>query len=185
MKNLQTMKQSVQKGFTLIELMIVVAIIGILAALAIPAYTDYTIKSRVSEGASLSGAAKTAIEVYWSENGTMQYSGTGTVIESADVDHNPGSAKYVSTASIVDNGAGSPVILIEMRSGTTKLGDLANATPPGADTGCYVIFPSRSSGSNIEWAIQPNVDFTNGGAACNSIATNAVAPVPSKYRPKE
>jgi type IV pilus assembly protein PilA len=50
-----------QKGFTLIELMIVVAIIGILAALAIPAYQDYTVRSKVSEGLSLASSAKIAI----------------------------------------------------------------------------------------------------------------------------
>ncbi|ORU91602.1 MAG: hypothetical protein A6F70_00565 [Cycloclasticus sp. symbiont of Bathymodiolus heckerae] len=71
MKNLQTIKQSVQKGFTLIELMIVVAIIGILAALAIPAYSDYTIKAKVSEAASLTGAMKAAVEIYYSENGVL------------------------------------------------------------------------------------------------------------------
>ena len=58
-------------GFTLIELMIVVAIIGILAAIAVPAYQDYTIRSRVSEGASLAGAAKTAVDVYFSETGSL------------------------------------------------------------------------------------------------------------------
>jgi type IV pilus assembly protein PilA len=55
------MKRTLQKGFTLIELMIVVAIIGILAAVALPAYQDYTIRAKVTEGLSLAGAAKVAV----------------------------------------------------------------------------------------------------------------------------
>ncbi len=61
--------RKVQQGFTLIELMIVVAIIGILAAIAIPAYQDYTIRAQVSEGMTLAAAAKTAISESFSDKG--------------------------------------------------------------------------------------------------------------------
>ena len=59
--------KAMQKGFTLIELMIVVAIIGILAAVAIPAYQDYTIKAKVTEGVNLSAPARTALSIACSE----------------------------------------------------------------------------------------------------------------------
>jgi type IV pilus assembly protein PilA len=64
------MKQ-IQKGFTLIELMIVVAIIGILAAIALPAYQDYTIRTQVSEGMTLGSGAKTAIAEYFDNHGAF------------------------------------------------------------------------------------------------------------------
>lgn len=60
-----------QQGFTLIELMIVVAIIAILAAIAIPAYQDYLVRAQVSEGAVLADGAKTAITEYYSNKGTF------------------------------------------------------------------------------------------------------------------
>ena len=59
-----------QKGFTLIELMIVIAIIGILAAIALPAYQDYTVRSQVSEGLSLSAGLKTSVADFYSSKGT-------------------------------------------------------------------------------------------------------------------
>ena len=60
-----------QQGFTLIELMIVVAIIGILAAIAIPAYQDYTVRAKVTEGISAVNAARASVSEYWSTTNTF------------------------------------------------------------------------------------------------------------------
>ncbi|PTU30785.1 pilin [Stenotrophobium rhamnosiphilum] len=65
------MKKNMQKGFTLIELMIVIAIIGILAAIAIPAYQDYVIRSQVSEALSLADGSKTAVAEFYSNTGEL------------------------------------------------------------------------------------------------------------------
>ena len=68
---MHTLKQQAQKGFTLIELMIVIAIIAILAAFAIPAYQDYTKRTYVAEGLTLASSAKLAISEYFAVNGTF------------------------------------------------------------------------------------------------------------------
>ncbi len=86
------MKNQFQKGFTLIELMIVVAIIGILAAVGLPAYQDYTIRAQVSEGPVLSGGLKTAISEYYSDRGQWPASNTTLGISAV-------SGSYVSSVT--------------------------------------------------------------------------------------
>jgi type IV pilus assembly protein PilA len=74
--SMKTMKSKAQAGFTLIELMIVVAIIGILAAIALPAYQDYTKRSHVSEGLSLAGSAKLAATEFYADRGAWPTTNT-------------------------------------------------------------------------------------------------------------
>lgn len=103
--------KKVQQGFTLIELMIVVAIIGILAAVAIPAYQDYTIRAKVTEGLSLAGAAKTAVAETYSSKGAPPTSNA--------------SAGIATNTSIVGNNVSQVTIsgrgIISIKYGT-KLG---------------------------------------------------------------
>jgi type IV pilus assembly protein PilA len=97
------MMKQVQKGFTLIELMIVVAIIGILAAIAIPAYQDYTIRSQVTEGLNLASAVKTAVAETYANNGVWPVDLVAAGIVAADgTTATPPTGKYVSGVTITN-----------------------------------------------------------------------------------
>ena len=91
-----------QQGFTLIELMIVVAIIGILAAIAIPAYQDYTIRAQVSEGINLASGAKAAIAEYFMDSGVLPITNAEAGLEAAaNITGNYASSVTVGAAGMV------------------------------------------------------------------------------------
>ena len=103
--------KKVQQGFTLIELMIVVAIIGILAAVAIPAYQDYTIRARVTEGLSLASAGKTAVSEYFASNGTLPGANTtaGMALSTSITGNNVRTVAVVSGGDITVTFSGNPI----------------------------------------------------------------------------
>ena len=110
MKNIQTMPKKAQ-GFTLIELMIVVAIIGILAAVALPAYQDYTVRARVSEGLALSAAAKLAVAETVQDEGQDDF---GTLDQAATGYDLASPTKYVSDITI---GASGVITITSVNTG--------------------------------------------------------------------
>ena len=135
MKNIQK-----QKGFTLIELMIVVTIIGILASIAVPVYRDYTIRTRVGECASIYGTLKTEISVLYSENGTMPLLLSDLAVPGR-VPQTPASYEgdYVFGMDVI-NGDVVCMLKTDVLLGTAS--------------GGHISFDSSVDGVTINWAIK-------------------------------
>lgn len=126
------MRQSIQKGFTLIELMIVVAIIGILAAIAIPAYQDYTVRAQVTEGLNLAAAVKAGVAESYANTGTWP----ATLTEAGGDITKPPSGKYVSG------------ILVSTGTITITYGNSANAAIAGL---ALSLRPMVSPNDDVIW----------------------------------
>jgi len=146
--------KKIQQGFTLIELMIVVAIIGILAAIAIPAYQDYTIRAQVSEGMSLAAAAKAAVAETFLNTGTPPATRTAAGMSA---NANQTSGKYVSSVDVT-NG----VI-------TVTYGNEANQQING---NTLTLTPYESPDLSVAW----RCGFANAPAGTAPLGTSAGAP---------
>jgi type IV pilus assembly protein PilA len=131
-----------QQGFTLIELMIVIAIVGILAAIALPAYQDYTVRAKVSEGMVNLAEAKTTIAEFYSANNRMPEDGAN-----AGLNSNPDTD---IVASIVYSSAGGLPLLDAQIKGSIIPGD---GDP--ASLYSFVLSGTTASGNRILWTCKP------------------------------
>jgi type IV pilus assembly protein PilA len=156
--------KTIQQGFTLIELMIVIAIIGILAAIAIPAYQNYTIRSQVTEGLSLAAGWKTAISEYYAQMGSFPSTSTTAAAGAAGAISVSGasSGKYVSSITVGTGG------VIQIFYG----GPQANAKIPA--TAELTLVPGTDSNNDVVWvcgtATKPPLVTYGGGAAATNIS---------------
>ena len=144
--------KNVQKGFTLIELMIVVAIIGILAAVAIPAYQDYVVKSKLSKVQSTLDPVKLALAMYYQENGsfpvgtqtavtTIAASGAGGLFSSLGLANTPNLPSELSML-VVTGTATTATLALTIAPGKIKAGTI---------DGLVVEITGTAGGTAIVW----------------------------------
>jgi len=148
------MMKTVQKGFTLIELMIVVAIIGILAAIAIPAYQDYIVRSQVSEGLAMASSVKASVAEYYADRGTWPANLAALGITSAPT------GKYVTGITVT---TGEILITFGADANTNIATDTLRLRP-GASANGDIIWQCGNRGLTTTANFTSVNDTTGGGS---------------------